>query len=184
MYIFVMKRGFTLMNKKRIDRLYWIFWSITVSLTGILAGYMISHSIMLGRFFSWFVSSGNEDLLHQTYTVFRNATNAHILYDIPLYLCFVSGITFIVLAFLLKRDRILSVIAGLATYWVGSVFMVIDLDEVEDAVLMGTGTPEISQYFLSINVPTHASFAVIYTACLAILLIVGLKQRKAIAAGA
>lgn len=166
------------MKHKIGERLYWVFWCLAVIFMGMMAGFMTSHSIMLGRFFSWFVSSGNEDLLHQTYTVFREASNAHILYDVPLYLSFVFGVAFAVVALVRKRDRIMSVIAGLATFWTGSIFMVIDLDEVEDAVLMGAATPEVSRYFLSINVPTHASFAAIYIICLVLLLIVGLRQRK------
>jgi len=69
------------MNKNIINKLYWIFWCSTTMLTGILAGFMISHSIMFGRFFTWFVESGNIDLLRSTYTVFRKAASPQILYN-------------------------------------------------------------------------------------------------------
>ena len=173
-----MRERKSLMKNKSLEKLYWVFWCLTVVFTGILAGFMLSHSIMLGRFFSWFVSSGNEDLLRQTFSVFREATKAYIIYDIPLYLCLGCGTIFAVLALILKRDRIMSAVAGLSTFWTGSIFMLIDLDEVEDAVVSGIASPDVSQYFLSINVPTHAGFAVIYTICLALLLIVGLRQRR------
>jgi hypothetical protein len=66
------------MKKNTPQKLFWIFWCSTTMLTGILAGFLVSHSIMLGRFFQWFMESGNENLLHQTYTVFRAASSPHI----------------------------------------------------------------------------------------------------------
>jgi hypothetical protein len=39
------------MNKNTLRRLFWVFWCATTILTGILAGFLVSHSIMLGRFF-------------------------------------------------------------------------------------------------------------------------------------
>jgi hypothetical protein len=167
------------MNKQLLRSLYWVFWSTTTALTGILAGYMVSHSIMLGRFFSWFVSSGNRGLLEQTYTVFREATNAHVPYDIPLYLALVSGIVWVVLSFLLKKDRIIAVLAGLSTLWVGMIFMISDLDEAEEAVLTGIADEQMAQFFLRINVPIHACFAVIYVLSLILLLSVAVKRQKA-----
>lgn len=89
------------------------------------------------------------------------ATNAHVLYDIPLYLALGSGIVWVVLAFLLKRDGIIAVIAGLSTLWVGMIFMISDLDEAEEAVLTGIADEQMAQFFLRINVPIHACFAVI-----------------------
>jgi hypothetical protein len=54
------------MNKGILNKLYWGFWFSTTVLTGIMAGFMISHSIMFGRFLSWFVESDNLDLLRRT----------------------------------------------------------------------------------------------------------------------
>ena len=81
------------MNKNIIDKLYWFFWASTTILTGILAGFMISHSIMLGRFFTWYVESGNMELLRQTFSVFLESNDFfNSLYDSFLWLAFVSGI--------------------------------------------------------------------------------------------
>jgi hypothetical protein len=163
------------MNKNALSKLFWAFWCSTTILTGILAGYMVSHSIMLGRFFNWFIESGNEDLLHQTYTVFREASNAHVVYDIPLYLALVSGIIWVVLAFILRRDRIIAVIAGLSTLWVSNIFFISDLDEAEDAVLTGIADARLTQLYSSLNLPVHTIFAVIYVVSLFLLLLVALK---------
>ena len=166
------------MKKSFIDRLYWGFWCSTTLLTGILAGYMVSHSIMLGRFFNWYVQSGNMDLLRQTYTVFRNSSNANALYDIPLYLALVSGIVWVILSLILKRDRVIAFIAGLAAFWVGIIFSVADLDEAEEAVLAGVADDKMAQLYLSINIPLHSTFAAIFIISTLLLLFVALKNRK------
>ena len=169
------------MNKKIINKLYWIFWCSTTILTGILAGFMISHILQLGRFFTWLIESGNEDLLHQTFTIFRQTNRIQDMsYDSFLYLSLASGIIWIVLAFILKRERVIAIIAGLSTLWTGLIFNISDIDEAEEAVLSGTADASLTQLFVSINVPVHTCFAVIYTVCFILLLYVALKRIKSI----
>jgi hypothetical protein len=163
------------MKKNTLRKLFWVFWCSTTMLTGILAGFLVSHSIMLGRFFQWFIESGNEDLLHQTYTVFRAANNPHVVYNIPLWLAFVSGIIWTVLAFIIRRDRIIAVTAGLSTVWVGTIFFISNLGEAEEAVLTGTADAGLTQLYAAINLPVHTLFAAIYVVSLFLLLLVVLK---------
>ena len=163
------------MKKNTLNKLFWIFWCSTTILTGILAGFLLSHSVMLGRFFQWFVESGNENLLHQTYTVFREASNPHIAYYTPVYLAFISGIVWTVYAFIAKRDRIIAVTAGLSTVWVGVIFSISDLDKAEEAVLTATADPSLTQLYTSINLPLHTLFAAMYVVSLFLLLLVPLK---------
>lgn len=40
------------MHRFPLERLYRGFWLLTTMLTGVLSGYMVSHSIMFGRFFN------------------------------------------------------------------------------------------------------------------------------------
>jgi len=169
------------MNKNIISRLYWIFWFSTTVLTGICAGFMIAHILQLGRFFTWLIESGNEALLHQTFTIFRETNRIQdMAYDSILYLTLVSGIIWIVFAFILKRERIIAIIAGLSTFWVGNIFSISDIDEAEEAVLSGTADARLTELFVSINVPTHTSFAVIYTVCFILLLYIAFKRLKTI----
>lgn len=167
------------MNRLLVDRLYWSFWLLTTMLTGVLSGYMVSHSIMLGQFFNWFIESGNLDLLHKTYTVFRAGSNAYRVYDIPLLLHLVAGTLFVVLTLLAKRHRIPAVLAGLSTWWVSAIFIGFDVGSAEDAVLTGVADHATTQYFLAVNLPAHASFAVIYLASMALLLAMPLLDRRA-----
>ncbi|MBN2085731.1 MAG: hypothetical protein JW748_10965 [Anaerolineales bacterium] len=166
------------MNKFLLQKLFWIFWFATTVLTGILAGFMVSHSIMLGRFFNWYIESDNLGLLHQTFTVFRETHTPGVLYNTPLYLAFLSGVAWTVLACILKRDRIIAVVAGLSTFWVGNIFFLSLLNKAEEAVLSGGADAAMTQYYLSINLPLHTSFAVIYLASLCLLLWVPLKEQR------
>lgn len=165
------------MKKDILYTLFWGFWCATTILTGILAGYMVSHSLMLGRFFSWYVETGHMDLLRQTFAVFKttNHPDPNTYYMIPLYLAFASGIIWTALAFILKRDRIIALIAGLSTFWVGNLFFISHIDEAEEAVLSGAADDRMAQFFLSINVPIHALFALIYVVSLFLLLLVALR---------
>ena len=163
------------MKKNTLGKLFWVFWCSTTILTGILAGYMVSHSIMLGRFFQWFIESGNENLLHQTYTVFRAGSHPHVAHNIPLYMAFVSGIIWTVLAFIARRDRIIAVTAGLSTLWVGMIFFISDLAEAEEAVLTGMADSRLTQLYTSINLPLHTLFASMYVVSFFLMLPVTLK---------
>ena len=169
------------MNRKIINKLYWIFWCSTTIFTGISAGMLIAHILQLGRFFTWLIESGNEDLLHQTFTVFRQTNRIQDMsYDFLLYLALVSGVIWLVLAFILKRERVIAIIAGLSTLWVGLIFSISDLDEAEEAVLSGTADASLTQLFVSINMPAHTCFAIIYTVCFLLLLYVAFKRIRSI----
>lgn len=168
------------MNKTVINKLYWIFWYCITMLTGILAGFMISHSIMLGRFFTWFIESGNIDLLRNTYSVFRAATNPQALYNFFLLLSFVLGFIWVILAFLKKKDRILSTIAGLSTFWVTLYFFGLGFGKIEESVMLGIADETTQQLFVSLNVPIHVYNAIIYTLCFLLLLVIAFKNKKTI----
>jgi hypothetical protein len=159
-----------------MQRLFWVSWCAATVLTGILAGFLTSHAIMFGRFQTWFIESGNVDLLHQTYTVFRATSSPHVLYDAFFYLALVAGLVWTLFAFLLKRDRIIAVVAGLSTLWVSVVFFASGFGEAEDAVLTGMADEATTQLFVSLNVPLHTGFAVYYVVSLFLLLTVVLKH--------
>jgi hypothetical protein len=139
---------------------------------------MVSHSVMLGRFFNWFIESGNLDLLHRTYSVFRAGGSAHILYDVPLYLHLAAGAVLVALAFVTRRHRLISMLAGMSTLWTAMIFHIMDLDGAEDSVLTGVADARTTQYYLDINIPVHATFAVIYLTAMAAMLAIPLLDRR------
>jgi hypothetical protein len=164
------------MNSMVTSRLFWISWCGATALTGLMAGFLTSHSIMFGRFQTWFIESGNADLLRQTFSVFRAASSPHILYDSFLYIALIAGVVWTVFAFLLKRDRVIAVVAGLSTFWVGAVFFGFDFGKVEDQVMMGIADESTMATFAHLNVPLHTGFAVFYVISLFLLLSVALRQ--------
>ncbi|MFC1928839.1 hypothetical protein ACFLXK_04465 [Chloroflexota bacterium] len=166
------------MYKNLKDTLFWIFWCSTTISTGILAGFLTSHAIMFGRFQTWFIESGNVDLLHKTYTVFREASSPQVLYDSFFYLALVSGIIWTVLAFLIRKGRIIAMIAGLSTLWVSIVFFATRFGRAEDEVLTGIADAEMTQLFVTLNVPIHTCFAIFYIVSLFLLLVVALNNNR------
>ena len=168
------------MNKGALNKLYWAFWCVTAALNGVLAGYMVSHSIMLGRFFNWYLESGNENLLRQTYSVFRASSNAYRVYDIPLALHLVVAGAWVLPAFVVRRQRVIAAVAGLATYWVGAIFLATGSGTAEDAVLAGTADAALTQQYLTLNLPIHTTFAVIYVSSLLLMLLVPLRDRTSV----
>jgi len=166
------------MNNNSTNKLFWIFWCSTTISTGILAGFLTSHAIMFGRFQTWFIESGNVDLLHKTYTVFREASSPQVLYDSFFYLALVSGIIWTVLAFLIRKDRIIAMIAGLSTLWVSIVFFATRFGRAEDEVLTGIADAKMTQLFVTLNVPIHTCFAIFYIVSLFLLLVVALNNNR------
>ena len=55
------------------DRLYWPTWLLAASLTGIVAGVMLGHALILARFVDWLVLSATPSL-SQAYPTFRRST--------------------------------------------------------------------------------------------------------------
>jgi hypothetical protein len=167
------------MNKNIITRLYWILWFITTILTGILSGFMISHSLILGGFFTWCIESSNLDLIRKGFSIYRETDNYKLLYLFyysPILISLVSGPAWVVLAFLKKRYRGISLIAGLSTYWVSVIFVGTGFGKVEKAVMKGLADDATRQFFVNFNVPIHTCNAIIYSVSFLLLLFVVLKK--------
>ncbi len=169
------------MNKDVINKLYWIFWFITTILTGIMSGFMISHSLILGGFFTWCIESGNTDLIRKGFSIYRETDNyplLYLLYYSPILISLISGPIWVILAFLKKRYRIISLIAGLSTYWVCVIFAGTGFNKVEEAVMKGIADDTVRQFFVDFNIPIHTYNAIIYSVSFLLLLVVVLKERK------
>jgi hypothetical protein len=171
------------MNRKLINRLYWGFWSSTTLLVGILTGYFIAHSLLLGPFFTWFIESDKISLLQQTFSIYKATPGyAHLygLYYVPLLLSLISGGVWTILAFILKRDRVISIIAGLPTYFISIAFFATGFTNTEQAVMSGVADAATYQLFASENVPLHTSFAVIHAISFSLLLMIALKEIRSL----
>lgn len=152
-----------------------ILWLAITMLTGILAGFLISHSVMLGRYFTWLIESGNYQVFRDTFSVFRQATHANVHYNLFLWISLIIGIIYTIVSFILKKSRVTALIAGLSSFWVGSVFFASGFGDAEEAVATGVADETVRQFFASWNLPMHTSFAVFYTVCFFLLLLSGFR---------
>lgn len=159
-----------------IHRIHTLLWFAITILTGGLAGFLTSHSVMLGRYFTWLIESGNYHVFTDTFAPFRQATRANVHYNLFLWASLVIGILWTVTCFLVKRNRIVALVAGLSSFWVGAVFFASGFSEAEEAVSTGVADEAVRQFFVSWNLPMHRSFAVFYTLCFFLLLVVGFRQ--------
>jgi hypothetical protein len=161
-----------------LRRVYWILWFAVTMLTGILAGFLLSHSIMLGRYFTWLIESGNSRVFADTFSVFRAATRANVHYNLVLWISLAIGVVWTLICFIIRKSRVVAVIAGLCSFWVGSVFFASDFAAAEQAVATGVANQAVQQFFVSWNIPMHVSFAAFYTVCFFLLLLSGFRERR------
>ncbi|MBN1437917.1 MAG: hypothetical protein JW929_00785 [Anaerolineales bacterium] len=162
-------------NKAIFSRIHWISWLFVTMITGILAGFLTSHSVLLGRYFTWILESGDYGVFTDSFALFREASQANVHYNYFLWASLVLGIFWTIFSFLVRKDRIVALSAGLSSFWVGCVFFASGFATAEEAVCSGTADAAARQFFVSWNLPMHASFAVFYTLCFLLLLIVGCK---------
>ena len=164
------------MNKKAfILQMYRVLWFGTTITIGIMAGFLTSHSIMLGRFFSWLIETGNYHVFTDTFSHFRMATQANIYYNMFLWISLLVGTLWTVFGFILKENRTIALIAGMSTFWVGTVFFVSNFSDAEEAVATGVADLATRQFFLSWNLPMHTTFAIFYSICFFLLLMTGIR---------
>jgi hypothetical protein len=160
-------------------RVHRVLWLAVTLLTGLLAGFLLSHSVMLGRYFSWLIRSGNYRVFTDTFSQFRLATRANVHYNLFLWVSLAAGAGWVVSSFVVRKDRVVAVVAGLSSLWVGCVFFASGFAEAEEAVSTGVAGEALQQFFVSWNVPLHASFAAFYTACFLLLLLSGRRGESA-----
>ena len=155
-----------------------VLWFAVTLLTGILAGFLVSHSVMLGRYFTWLIKSGHYEVFTGTFSVFRLATRANVHYNLFLWVHLVLGILWAASCFIVRSRRIVALAAGLSSFWVGSVFFATGFASAEQAVASGMADAATRSFFAAWNLPLHASFAVFYTACFLLLLLAGTARRR------
>lgn len=165
------------MNQTIKVKIYWVLFFLTIITTGMLSGFITSHSVMLGRFFTWCVENNHTEVFSSYFAQFRIETRANVHYNLILWINMIIGILWTITCFINKRSRIVAVIAGISTFWVGSVFFASNFAEMEGAVCSGISDANIQQSFVSLNIPLHISFAVFYTLCFVILLYSAIRER-------
>jgi hypothetical protein len=158
-------------DSKIFQRIHLVFWFAVTILTGILAGFLTSHSVMLGRYFTWLIESGHYRVFTDTFSVFREATHANVYYNLFLWVSLIVGFIWTAFCFIAKKNRIIALIAGLSSLWVGFVFFSSGFSDAEEAVAKGVADEAVREFFVSWNIPMHTSFAIFYFLCFLLLLL-------------
>src|SRR2546426_6495218 len=97
------------------DRLYWPSWFLAALLTGIVAGFMLGHALILARFLDWLVLSATP-ALSQAYPAFRRSTGRSGLdaYDVLAGLQVAGTSAFLLVSLVARRHRVAALVAGVA----------------------------------------------------------------------
>lgn len=159
-------------------RAHRILWYAVTLLTGILAGFLASHSVMLGRYFTWLIRSDHYRVFTDFFAPFRQATGANVHYNLFLWASLVVGALWTASCFVVRRDRVVASIAGMSSLWVGAVFFASGFSDAEEAVATGLADPAVREFFVAWNLPMHTSFAAFYTACFLLLLLCGRREHR------
>ncbi len=163
------------------DRLYWPTWLLAASLTGIVAGLMLGHALILARFVDWLVLSATP-ALSQAYPTFRRSTGRSGL-DVYYALAGlqVAGTTvFLLVSLVARRHRAAALVAGVA----GALWIVVHyasgFGALEASVLRSASKipREVAGRFVGWNVPIHLFHAMTLVVALGALLSVPLAALR------
>lgn len=138
--------------------------------------FFISHSIILGRYLSWLIKSGICQVFTDTFSVFREAAHANVHYNLYFWISVLIGVIWTIFCFIVKKNRVIALKAGLSSFLEGRVFFASGFAEVEEAVAMGMADEIVRRFFVSCNIPMHTCFAVFYTLCFFLLLLSNCRE--------
>lgn len=163
-------------------RLYWPSWVLAVAMTGLVAGFMLSHAILLGRFLDWQLASGSGVPFAATYPAFaRTAGRSGLTLFYGLCGAQVAAVlAFLVIAAGARRERLAAAIAGFAAILWPAVHYGSGFATVEQGVLRSVAEVPggLAARYLAWNTPIHLVHVAILTAGLGALLAVPLSVIK------
>jgi hypothetical protein len=159
------------------DRLYWPCWVAAAVLTGVVAGFMLGHALVLGRFVEWLVTSGSGELA-LAYPGFRAGAGRVSLtaFYAVCGLEVLSVVAFLAAALVTRRQAALAALAAAA----GALWLVVHyasgFGALEAMVLGGAVEPPriVAARFVRVNTPIHLFHAAMLVTALGALLAVPL----------
>ena len=162
------------------ERLYWPSWFLAAVLTGIVAGFMLGHALILARFIDWLLLAG-APALSQAYPAFRataGRTGLDAFYAVA-GLQLVGTSAFLLVALMTGRHRAAALVAGVAgALWIG-VHYASGFGALEASVARAADVPrEVVGRFVDWNAPIHFFHAATLTVALGALLTVPLTALR------
>ena len=163
------------------DRLYWPSWFLAALLTGIVAGFMLGHALILARFVDWLLLSG-APALGQAYPSFRASAGRSGLdaYYAVAGLQVLGTSVFLLVALAAGRHRTAALVAGVAgALWI-AVHYASGFGALEALVVRSAADVprEVVGRFVGWNAPIHFFHAVTLTVALGALLSVPLAALR------
>ncbi|TMB37805.1 MAG: hypothetical protein E6J55_25655 [Deltaproteobacteria bacterium] len=137
------------------DRLYATSHLVTTILAGIVTGFYLSHTLVLGRMFSWLAEPSRLSLLNQTYSEFR-VLHPPLLYIAVICIQQVAALAFSILSVLLRRQAFPAAAAAVCTLVVPLIHVASGFFRLEVGVVSGAvrDSAQLSR-FGAWNVPIH-----------------------------
>ena len=156
----------------------WPCWALATILTGLVAGFMLGHALILGRFVEFLLTSGTPalGLEYPTFSATAGRGGLTAFYAVC-GLQVISVVACLGLAFLAGRARGVAALAAAAgTLWV-VVHYASGFGTLEAKVVRATGEVDrdITASFLRLNVPIHFFHPATLTTALGALLAVPLS---------
>jgi hypothetical protein len=143
-------------------RLLWPCWLLATVTTGLVAGFMLSHALLLGRFLDWMLAS-DPRLLASTYPAFATSAGRGGLgaFYAVCGVQIVAAVILLALALMTRRHRFAAAIAAVAAVLWPTVHYASGFGAVEAAVLRSSApvAPEVAARFLAQNALVHAIHA-------------------------
>ena len=163
------------------DRLYWPCWLAACVLTGVVAGFMLGHALVLGRFVEWLARSGSAELA-LAYPGFQaDAGRASLTAFYALCgLEVIADVAFLAAALVTRRQAGLATLAAAA----GALWLVVHyasgFGALESRVLGATVQPPrlVVARFAQLNTPIHLFHAAMLVTALGALLAVTFATRR------
>ncbi len=154
-------------------RLYWPGWVLATVLTGLVAGFMLGHALVLGRFVEWLLTAGApaHGLLYPAFRATSGRGGLTVFYAVC-GLQVISVVLFLGLALASGRARGAATLAAAAgVLWLVAHYAS-GFGALEAKVVRATGAvdPDIAASFLRLNVPIHFFHAAALTTALGALL--------------
>ena len=162
------------------ERLYWVSWFVAAWLTGVVAGFMLGHALILAPFLDWLLAHRGGELLNRSYAEFRAAAGRAGLdvYYAVAGLQVLASVVFATVALITRRQRGLAVLAGAAGVAWALIHYASGFGALEAAVVR-TPTPvpaELVRQFIVWNRPIHLVHAAALGVSLGALLTVPLVR--------
>src|SRR5262245_12043845 len=161
------------------ERLYWPRWFLVALLTGLVAGFMLGHALILARFLDWLLLS-SAPAMGRAYPTFRataGRTGLDAFYAIA-GLQLVGTSAFLLVALMAGRHRMAALVAGMAgaiAVHYASGFGALEARVVQSAADVPR---EVAGRFVGWNTPIHFFHAATLTVALGALLTVPLAALR------